>query len=312
MESDFKEITRGWDRFTKLDPAMKYCLVDTMVLLPMHQGDKDVVGYVKRNLNNAVLVLLDNIIYEAAHKMAALEGNDGEPNFNDFVASLSGALESNGIKFKFIRLGADMWTRSQKMFKEEAHPGLSKSDYTLLLAAMKRQGMDVMTDDKALIGAINAKRGKNASGKIRKATVTHNKRRGAIAWLINKTLAKFIPNDKRLTWNSRLTHTDFFIGKTKVASVNHNDGTASVYLLSVMKIPDKDLLILQHDLSMKIRKMFLEWKPGKGKVNATTVPARKKDWDVGHNNDYSNGLGEAQRKKFVRKLKNKNIAGLDI
>ena len=310
VKSDFNDTSRGWDAFLKLDPEMKYCLVDTMVLLPMHHGDEDIIGYVKRNLNNAVLVLLDSIIYEAAHKMAALEGNGGAPNFNDFVTSLSDALESAGIKFKFVRLRADMWTRSQKMFKEEAHPGLSKSDYTLLLAAMKRQSMDVMTDDKALIGAINAKRGQDASGKIRKATATHNKRRGAIAWLIKKMLAKFMPNDTLPNWNSRLEHTEFFIGKTKVASVSHKNGTTSVDLLGVVKMPDKDLLILQHDLSMKIRKMFLEWKPGRSKGDSATGPARKKDWYGEHDGD--DGLDEAQRKSVARKLKNKNVVDLNI
>ena len=208
---------------------------------------------------------------------------------------------------------ADMWIRSQKMFKEEAHPGLSKSDYTLLLAAMKRQNMDVMTDDKALIGAINAKRGQDASCKIRQATTTYNKRRGAISWLIMKMLAKFMPNDTFPNWNSRLKHTEFFIGKTKIASVDHKDGTTSVDLLGVVKMPDKDLLILQHDLSMKIRKKFLEWKPGKGKGDSATGPAKKKDWHGEcRGDDGIDGLDEAQRKSVARKLKNKHITDLNV
>lgn len=38
VEPDFKEISRDWDRFAKLDPGMKCCLVDTMVVLPLHRG----------------------------------------------------------------------------------------------------------------------------------------------------------------------------------------------------------------------------------------------------------------------------------
>ena len=90
----------------------------------------------KRELNNAVLVLLDSIIYEATHKNAELEGNDGEPNFDDFVASLSNRLESAGIKFKFVKIRTNMLIHSQKMFDEEVHPGPHYVDYV-------REGVDV-------------------------------------------------------------------------------------------------------------------------------------------------------------------------
>ena len=241
VKPDFNDTSRGWDAFLKLDIKMKHCLVDTMVLLPMHQGDEDVLGDVKRELNNAVLVLLDSIIYEAAHKNAELEGNDGAPNFDDFVASLSDRLESVGIKFKFVRLRADMWIRSQKMSDEEVHPGLSTTDYTLLLATMRRQNMDIMTDDKELINAINAERGRNANGKIRPAMTTYYGMRTAVKWTIKHSLDKFIPTDTIPRWTDNLKHTEFFIGETKIASINHKDGTTSVNLRGVVKTSNTNL-----------------------------------------------------------------------
>ena len=132
-------------------------------------------------MNNAVLVLLDSIIYEAAYKHVKLAGTGVTPDINDFVASLSNALGSFGIKFKLVRPGMRISTHSKKMFKDNVHPGLSRADYMLLLATMKRQDMDIMTNDKALINAINAKRGKNANGKIRDAMENYNKRRAAVA-----------------------------------------------------------------------------------------------------------------------------------
>ena len=114
-------------------------------------------------------------------------------------------------------------------------------------------------------------------------------------------------------WNSRLKHTEFFIGKTKIASVDHKDGTTSVDLLGVVKMPDKDLLILQHDLSMKIRKKFLEWKPGRGRGDSATGPAKKKDWHGENENDaVTDVLDETQRKRVARKLKDKNSTDLDF
>ena len=257
-----------------------------------------------------MLVLLDSIIYEATHKKAELEENDGVPNFDDFVASLSNALGSAGIKFKFVRLGLGIWNRSKKMFDDEVHPGLSRADYTLLLSTMKRQDMDIMTDDKALINAINAKHGKNANGKIRHATENYNKRRAAVAWTIRRSLGKSMPNDAHLKWNGRLTHTEFCIGKAKVASINHKDGNASVNLLRVVKMSNKKLLVRQHELSMQMKKKFLEWRPRIDKGVSVAGPAKKKDWYGEHDGD--DGLDEAQRKSVARKLKNKDIDDLDF
>ena len=47
VKPDFKETAQDWNNLLKLDLEMKYCLVDTMVVLPMHQGDADVLGDVK-------------------------------------------------------------------------------------------------------------------------------------------------------------------------------------------------------------------------------------------------------------------------
>ena len=310
---DFKEFSLDWDRFAKLDLGMKYCLVDTMVVLPMRQGNADVLGDAKRELNNAVLVLFDSIVNEAAYKHIKLAGTDGTPDVNDFVASLSNVLESAGIKFKFVRLGMSIWNRSKKMLDDKAHPGLSRADYTLLLATMKRQDMDIMTDDKALINAINAKHGKNANGKIRHATENYNRRRAAVAWTIRENLGKSMSNDARLRWSNRITHTEFCIGKAKVASLNHKDGNASVNLLGIVKTSDKKLLVRQHQLSIQMKKQFLEWRPRIDKGVSAAGPAKKKDWFGENKNDAGAGVLDAtQRKRVARKMKNKNTDDLDF
>ena len=312
MKSDIKEPMRDLDRFIKLDPVMKYCLVDTMVVLPLHQGDADVLGDVKQILNNAILVLLDNIVYEAAYKHVKLAGTNGTPDINDFVASLFNTLGSAGIKFKLVRLGPGIWNRSKKMLDDEVHSGLSRADYTLLLATIKRQDMDIITADKELIEAINSKRGQDANGKIHDAMKNYNARRATVAWSIKLGLGKFIPKDMIPGWDCKLGHTEFLIGKAKVASVRHKDGNTSVDLLDVVNMPDNNLLVLQYKLSIQIKKTFLEWKPKTGKGNSTDGPTRKKDWHGAHKNDDVDGLSDAQMKSVARKLKNKGIKDMDF
>ena len=36
VKPDFNDTSRDLDSFLKLDSGMKHCLVDTMVILPMH------------------------------------------------------------------------------------------------------------------------------------------------------------------------------------------------------------------------------------------------------------------------------------
>ena len=314
VKPDFRETTKGWDEFSKLDFGTKYCVVDTMVVLPMHQGDVDVLGDVKLELNNAILVLLDRIVIEAVHKHDELEGTGNRTDFDDFVASLSSTLRSAGIKFKFIQLGKHMWIRSLKIFDSGVHQGLSKADYALFLAAIKCQNMDIMTDDKALIGAINAKRGQNVNGRIRTATANYNKRRASTVWSIKRNLGRLIPEDMSTGWDCRLKRTEFLMGKAKIASIDHKNGNVSVDLRSIVKMSDKDLLVLQHKLSMQIRNSFFKWRPRESKRGATDGPARKKDWYRAHKDDDSiaDGLNETQRKSVARKLRNKRVVDLDI
>ena len=117
-------------------------------------------------------------------------------------------------------------------------------------------------------------------------------------------------NDTRLGWNDGLAHTEFCIGKAKVASINHKDGTTSVDLQGIVKTSDKNLLVRHHQLSMQVRKKFLEWKPWKGKDGSASGPARKKDWYGEH--DGADSLDEYQRKSVARKLKKKGIDDLDF
>ena len=172
--------------------------------------------------------------------------------------------------------------------------------------------MDIMTDDKELINAINAERGPNANGKIRPAMTTYDGRRTAVKWTIKHSLDKFIPTDTIPKWTDNPKHTEFFIGETKIASVNHKDGTTSVNLRGVVKTSNANLQVLQYKLTIQMKEKFLNWKPGIGKDDSATGPAKKKDWYGEHRNDDVDGLDEAQRKSVARKLKNKDITDLDI
>ena len=315
MGQNSKVALRDRDEFLSLDPGTRYCLVDTMVVLPIHQGDPDVIRDARLELHGATLILLDKIISEAVHKHGELEGGDGRTSSDDFVSSLSGRLESADIRFKFVRLGRYMLTSARKMFNDRVHPGLSKADYTLLLAAMKRQNMDVMTDDKALIGAINNKRGPEAKGRIRSAMSSYRKRRTSTAVFIKRKLGDYIPEDVYVHWNDRFQCTEFLIEDVKAVSIDHfREGSVRVDLLPLVEKSNKKILKIQSDLGTQIRKHFFEWKPKESERGPGKGPAQKKDWYRQHRDGDGDvdELDEVQMRSISRKLQNKRINDLDI
>ncbi len=58
MEREFMEEFENGNMFSDLDPATKYCIADTMVVVPMRWGDRDVMAEAKKALSNSTLVLL--------------------------------------------------------------------------------------------------------------------------------------------------------------------------------------------------------------------------------------------------------------
>lgn len=92
-------------RFASLDRSAKYCLVNTMVLLPICYGDSDVTHDVRRELNGAALVLLNKVVGGVAYRHGGQE--DGrEDHYADIALLLSRRLESVGrhrVQVRMVR-----------------------------------------------------------------------------------------------------------------------------------------------------------------------------------------------------------------
>ena len=309
VKQNFKKNAWDGDGFSSLDPRTKYCLVDTMVVLPMQQGDPDVTRDAKQELHGATLILLNKIVSEAAHKHDELEGGNEKTGFVDFVSSLSSQLGSAGIRFKFVHFERGMSASVKKMINNKIHPNLSPVDYALLFAAMMRQDMDVMTDDKGLIGSINKERSPKTKGKIRSVMPNYRKRRWDTARLIRNKLDKYVPENVYVKWRDRPRYTEFLIEDVKVASIDHSrKGSVQVDLSSWAKNRN-EVLKLQPELETQIWEYFSKWKPKRGGKG----PAQGKDWYMRRRggNDDIDGLSEARKRRLSRELQKRNI-NLDI
>ena len=270
MEPD----SRADDGFLGLDPNTKYCLVDTMVLLPLRRGDPDVTRDVKTELNGATLVLLNRIVGEAASKRNELETGDGGMDYMDFAGSLALQLKSAGIAARFVWFDHRMSKFCASMVKGRTHPNLSPADYALLCAAVERHGMDVMTDDRALADSIRHDRGPKAKGRVRSATVNYNKRRWDTLGLIRYLLRDYLTKRVRGDWVDRGAHTEFLLGGVVVASADHDQrGDARVGSLPWVDNPVARAA-LQSKISSKAGEFFFKWRPSRKKKNVD----KSKDW----------------------------------
>ena len=309
MGQNFKKSVWSTDKFSNLDSKTKYCLVDTMVVLPIHQGDPDVTADVKRELHNATLILLKRIVGEATHKHDEIKDNNEITDIKDFTALLVSRLKSVDIRFQLVQLEPGMPALVQKMCNDRPHGGLSVVDYTLLFVAKMYPDMDVMTEDKHLIGTIKSERGSKAKGVIRHTMLNYNKRREDTAGFIRRKLGKYVTKDIYVEWHDRLQYTEFLIKDVRMISINYSlERNAQVVLSPEVKKYVKDLKS-QSELETQIQKFFSQWKPKADKE----IPAQKKDRYAQHLNDSDdlNGLDKNERKKLARQMKKRNV-DLDI
>ena len=299
--------------FSGLDPRTRHCLVDTMVLLQMRQGDPDVIGDAKRELRGATLVLLDIIAVEAVHRHGKQDGGHGMADPKDFVSFLSGLLKSRDIRFKLVRVEQGMYASVLQMLYDRAHPRLSEADCTLLSAAVGCPDMDVMTSDKALADAINSERGPKAKGRILDAMSSHHGRRQSTAKLIRNRLGSYIPKGARVEWYDRFHHTVFLIAGATVSIDHVEKGRVRVDLRPLVAKPDKKILKIQSELGAEVRERFfrpeIQWvqERRRKETGAGKGPAHA---ELGYG-DHADGLDGETKRRLERKLRGKGIGGRD-
>ena len=299
--------------FSGLDPGTRHCLVDTMVLLQMRQGDPDVIGDAKRELRGAALVLLDIIAVEAVHRHGKQDGGHGMADPKDFVSFLSGLLKSRDIRFKLVRVEQGMYASVLQMLYDRAHPRLSEADCTLLSAAVGCPDMDVMTNDKALADAINSERGPKAKGRVLDAMSSHHGRRQSTAKLIRNRLGSYIPKGARVEWYDRFHHTVFLIAGATVSIDHVEKGRVRVDLRPLVAKPDKKILKIQSELEVEVRERFfrpeIQWVQERlrKETGAGKGPAHA---ELGYG-DHADGLDGETKRRLERKLRGKGIGGRD-
>lgn len=272
------ERVRGGQVFLGLDPDTKYCLVDTMVLLPVYYEDPDMARDVRSLLGGATLVLLSKVVGEAYFKCRDVEDVGG--TYEDFASTLAGRLDSAGMASVLVWFEDEMLEFWNGVMGERTHPNLSGVDYALLCASVRRPDMDVMTGDKGLAGSIRRERGRGSRGRILAVMSGYTGRRNHTVRLIRRRLGDYLPADARLGWSTLGRCTRFNVDGCMIASADAA-GRSNVQVDLSRLVDDRERRgALESELGREIGESFRGWKPDRRKKDI-----RGKDWYRQHRDD---------------------------
>ena len=193
------------------------------------------------------------------------------------------------------------------MFKARTHGGLSGADYALLHAAMKRPGIDIMTEDKPLRGSTGAERGPKAKGRILHAMSIHDRGRKSTAWVIRQVFAGHIEKEGCIKPVDLPGRTEFWLEGKKILAIDRaKDGDVQV-CLGPAAGGKKDGL---KKLGILVQKHFFEWRPSRDSKGPMTGTTKKKDL-YSELQDRGDGI-DGLTSNVVHKLQKKNLDDLDL
>lgn len=298
--------------FAELDSDVKYCIVDTSALLPLYWENPDMIADTKREASGSILVLLDRLAGETEDMHDKFCGMVGMLGPSGFVQNLSARLESDNIRFEFVRLGKKTRYLVQKMIEEKVYSDLSDADYSLLATAKERPDMDVMAFDKDLVTAVMNERKIDVKGKVLFSERSDYRiRRNAATLFLKNKLASHIPKHTGILWNVLPERTVFQIMGANVASIDHaEEGETRVDLSSLVKKRDKKVLRKERKLAEQLREHFFQWKFQKAAKKTVTRKGQNYQSVLGDSGlEY---LDEPERIRLARQMSKHGLDETDF
>ncbi len=176
-----------------VDPARRYCLVDTMVLLQLYRRDRTLAAMAEAVLDGRALLVVPSVVGECynvfnankpgaggpgppggkggprelAAVRATREDLEVEPGSRDgFDCLLVDCLSAWGAAFAAVEPGAGTLAAARRMKKSARYGPLSPTDCLLLRLAVENPNVDVLTDDKDLARAIASECGRGRASNV--------------------------------------------------------------------------------------------------------------------------------------------------
>ena len=266
-----------WTKFSRLEHNTKYCIVDTVILLPLYWKNPEVIADVKRVASNSTLILLDSVVGETRLKYDGLEDDDVTTDKREFISTLSDNLKSSDFELKFVKDRREIDAMEKKIVAEKIHTNLSSVDYTVLAVAKILPDADVITLDGGLMGSINKTRSKNDKGKTPFLDrYDYHDRRRSTAWFIKRALGSIIHKSDKVISDDLRTRTEFKIKDKKIASVDYQKKSAFVDLLPLTKKRNNEISNMEIKLKKQIKEHFFQWEYHGARKGSKKIAAQKK------------------------------------
>ena len=194
-----------YSRWTDLDKAGRYCLMDTMDVVDVYRGVPDVIDGVRDAAGDRHLLVIPNVVAKAAGVCKELSGK-GWDDLKTLESDIMSGMTAPGVPVAFAHLPDGMQTAAALNCTDAGcvAPGgarLSHVDCMLLCAAASTANVDVMTEGGALRGAVDAECGAGRACTSRKK---YYKRCARTAWFIGVVAG--VGRVRWHTWNGMMEY----------------------------------------------------------------------------------------------------------
>lgn len=203
----------GYSYWTDLDGSRRYCLMDTMDVVDVYRGVPDVIDGVRDVAGDRSLLVIPEVVAEAAGVCKELSGK-GWADLKTLESDIMSGMAAPGVPVAFARLPADVKAaaalrRANAEYENPDGVWLSLVDCMLFCAVAGAANVDVMTNDKALRGVVDAECGTSRACTSRKK---YHDRCARTAWFIGVVAG--VDYIHWHTWNGRV---EYHSGKVLVA-----------------------------------------------------------------------------------------------
>ena len=187
MESRIK-----YGAWSSLDPERRYCLMDTMVLMTICRGNDEIMGMVDAVLKDRVLLIIRDVMDEAIGVYGRVDLR-GAMVPDSFTSSVRFNFLYRDTEFELVQpepgtYDSALVTSAEGKYLNENGVPLSYTDCVLLRLVTGHPNIDIMTEDKALRGAVAAELGSQAEGRAHRVMRDYYERRHRTAWFIQGVL----------------------------------------------------------------------------------------------------------------------------
>ena len=206
------EIGVKYEKWSKLEPDKRYCLVDTMILLTMCNGFHEITDPMAAVLGTKTMLVIPDVMNEVTRKHEKVNLGGAKTLPGNFASSALWGLEFTGWNIELFRPGAATYDSAKAGYEEKRYVSndgkpLSFVDWILLRLVAENPNIDLMTEDLTLLRAVPLECGPSTGKRAHRVMEDFFSRRNAMAVFLRKLMNA----QSFVEWQDTRDGTEFYI-----------------------------------------------------------------------------------------------------